>query len=143
MSLINCKACGETHNQDRTCARPPLAGRSGSEGCAWTDLRAYWAECEKLDKDYRTDEERVLLGEMFTRYEALKKLGWQDIIYCPKDGSEFLSISAGSPGVHRCHYDGEWPKGFWWISEAGDMRPAHPILWKPMMRFLNNAGDIS
>ena len=30
MSLINCKACGETHDQDRTCARPPLVGRTGS-----------------------------------------------------------------------------------------------------------------
>lgn len=104
---------------------------TGSQ-CAWTALRCHWARCEKADKDYRTAEERALLSEMFQRYEALKKLGWEDIIYCPKDGTEFLSISAGSTGVHRCHYDGEWPMGFWWVHEAGDLWPARPILWKPM-----------
>lgn len=29
MSLIHCKACGETHDQDRTCARPALAASVG------------------------------------------------------------------------------------------------------------------
>jgi hypothetical protein len=38
MSLINCQACGETHDQDRTCARPPLAGRPGS---ALDDAKLY------------------------------------------------------------------------------------------------------
>lgn len=116
---------------NKTDATPSLPESAGSEG-DWTALRLHWARCEKLDKDYRTPEERALLGELFKPYEALTKLGWQDIIYCPKDGTEFLSISAGSTGVHRCHYDGEWPKGCWWVLEAGDMWPARPILWKPM-----------
>ena len=30
MSLINCQACGETHDHDRTCARPTLAASAGS-----------------------------------------------------------------------------------------------------------------
>lgn len=113
-------------------ASAQLAEAAESSGCAWTDLRAHWAASAKNDPDYRTPEERVLLLEMFQRYESLRKAGWQDIIYCPKDGTSFLSISAGSTGVHSCHYEGEWPKGSWWISEAGDMWPAYPILWKPI-----------
>ncbi len=30
MSLVNCKACGEIHDADCTCARPQLAGAPGS-----------------------------------------------------------------------------------------------------------------
>jgi hypothetical protein len=41
MSLIHCKGCGETHDADSTCARPPLAGRTGSAIGFCVDCR-YW-----------------------------------------------------------------------------------------------------
>jgi hypothetical protein len=75
---------------------------------------------------FETGELTTMLG----CYEKLKTIGWNDIIYCPKDGKHFLSISAGSTGVHECWYDGEWPNGHWWLADGGDVYPAHPILWK-------------
>jgi hypothetical protein len=82
--------------------------------------------------NYRTPEEKAALDAMWQQYDALRKLGWRDAIYCPKDGSVFLSISAGSTGIHECHYDGEWPKGTWWVHDGGNLWPARPILWKPL-----------
>lgn len=95
-------------------------------------LSAYWRENAKNDKGYRTTQERQLLLRMFSCYDQLKHLGWNDAMYCPKDGSKFLSISAGSTGVCITSYRGEWPTGTWWGYEAGDVWPLHPILWKPI-----------
>lgn len=104
---------------------------------SWTLLRWHWAECAKTDPDYRTPDESRILAEMFDRYEQLRKLGWQDAIYCPKDGSVFLCIEAGSTGVHPCSYTGEWPNGHWFIYSAGDAWPSHPILWKPLTELVD------
>lgn len=71
------------------------------------------------------------INRMFEAYRWLKSNGWNDICYCPKDGTYFLAIEAGSTGVHKCVYDGVWPDGRWWILEDGDMSPSMPILWKP------------
>ena len=79
----------------------------------------------------RSAEEVAALGTMAIGYEQLHHLGWRNIIYCPKDGSYFLAIEAGSRGVFECNYTGEWPDGSWWIHD-GDTWPAHPILWKPL-----------
>jgi hypothetical protein len=76
-----------------------------------------------------TPEEALLLDASFANHEALKRLGWRDIMYCPKDGTMFLAIEPGSAGVHNCNYTGSWPDGSWWIYD-GDMWPAHPILFK-------------
>lgn len=43
MSLTHCKACGETHDQDRTCARTPLAARAGSADELLGRIRHYLA----------------------------------------------------------------------------------------------------
>jgi len=74
--------------------------------------------------------ETHVLSTMFEAYQRLKSEGWQDIIYCPKDGTLFWSISAGSTGVHETYYDGIWPKGSWWINDGGDTWPDRLILWK-------------
>jgi len=63
-------------------------------------------------------------------YERLKELGWNDAIYCPKDGSTFDSIEVGSTGIHPTHYMGEWATGSWWVTEAGDLWPARPTLYR-------------
>ena len=78
-----------------------------------------------------TEREEKLLKDLANAYENLKKYGWQDIMYCPKDGSLFLVIEAGSTGIHECTYDGKWPDGKWWIHEEFDMYPSSPVLWKP------------
>ena len=76
-----------------------------------------------------------LLEQMNDAIEGLKACGWKEAIYCPKDGTRFLAIEAGSTGVFPCYWmtnkhmaEGG---GFW--SEAhGDLWPAKPTLWKPM-----------
>lgn len=101
-------------------------------GGSFTELRAHWERCSKLDINFRTPQEKQLLVAMQASISELKKLGWTEIIYCPKDGTEFLCLTGIDPQVHRCIYQGKWPEGFWWILEAGDMWPARPILWKPL-----------
>lgn len=80
----------------------------------------------------RTEKEREALALMFRGWEALKKLGWHDAIYCPKDGTWFWAIEPGSTGVHRCQYEGEWPHGGWWIEDENSLWPSRPVLFKLM-----------
>lgn len=63
-------------------------------------------------------------------HTRLKELGWQEAIYCPKDGSAFEVIEAGSSGIHIAHYEGEWPTGSWWVRDGGDLWPSRPVLWR-------------
>jgi hypothetical protein len=76
-------------------------------------------------------DDAAALTILFEAYQRLKSLGWREAIYCPKDGTPFQAIEAGSTGIHTCHYDGDWPTGHWWISNAGDLWPSHPILFRP------------
>lgn len=77
-----------------------------------------------------TKEEKHHLVQMWEHFQLLKQFGWNDAMYAPRDGRPFLSISAGSTGVHECvrHDDGHF-----WIYD-GDLWPANPILWKPLAR---------
>lgn len=68
-----------------------------------------------------------VLGECHSR---LRELGWTEAIYCPKDGTPFKAIEFGSTGIHDCHYEGEWPKGSWWLHDAGDLYPSRPVMIK-------------
>jgi hypothetical protein len=102
------------------------------EGSIWFDLRAMWAEADKNAKDYRTPEEIELLKHMLDAFAGLRRLGWQEIMYCPKDGSWFLAICAGSTRIDLHRYYGKWPKGMWEASAHGDLWSSRPILWKPM-----------
>jgi len=71
------------------------------------------------------------IKHMFDGYLRLKELGWNDAIYCPKDGSIFEVIEPGSTGIHRCHYEGKWPTGSWWVhDDDGDMGPSRPVLFR-------------
>lgn len=85
---------------------------------------------EKVARSALMPTEQDALNLMHDCYERLKELGWQDAIYCPKDGTEFDAIEAGSTGIHRCHYDGEWPTGHWLVADAGDLWPSRPILYR-------------
>lgn len=73
-------------------------------------------------------DEKAALRMMCDAYSRLKDFGWNDAIYCPKDGSVFDVIEAGSSGIHEASYDGDWPNGTWWIHDEGDQWPSRPIL---------------
>ena len=91
-----------------------------------------WAriEAEDAERKERIPDEASALRLMMDAYVRLKDMGWNDIIYCPKDGTVFDSISIGSTGVHPCHYEGKWPGGSWWVFDGGDLWPAHPDLFR-------------
>jgi hypothetical protein len=73
------------------------------------------AACDKAkaDRANKMPDEVTALKQMFEAYQRLKEIGFDDIIYCPKDVAVFDSISAGSTGIHDCFYMGEWPNGKW------------------------------
>lgn len=74
-------------------------------------------------------DEKAALNTMFYGWYRLKELGWSEAIYCPKDGTHFQAIEAGSTGIHDCNYIGEWPDGTWWLYD-GDICPSRPVLFK-------------
>lgn len=90
------------------------------------------AEAAKAARADAMPTEKEALDVMFEAYQRLQELGWREAIYCPKDGSPFLAIEAGSTGIHDCAYIGEWPTGSWEIIEADDLWPSRPILFKPI-----------
>lgn len=71
-----------------------------------------------------------VLRVMMQCHQRLCDLGWKEAIYCPKDGTIFDAIEFGSTGVHDCHYEGEWPKGSWWLHDGDDLMPSRPIMFK-------------
>jgi hypothetical protein len=88
------------------------------------------AEAARKARAERMPDERAALLAMGEAYQRLKDLGWREAIYCPKDGSMFYVIEAGSTGIHHAHYEGQWPKGSWWIHDADDLSPSRPILFR-------------
>jgi hypothetical protein len=93
---------------------------------------AIWKACEdaRQKRAEQTPDEQAALRQMHEAYTRLKELGWSEASYCPKDGSTFNVIKAGSTGIFRCYYEGEWPKGSWWVQDEGDLWPSRPILFK-------------
>jgi hypothetical protein len=91
------------------------------------------ARCDAAEKKRAADmpTEKDAIRAMFDAWLRLKELGWSEAIYCPKDGTNFQVIEAGSTGIHECYYDGKWPDGRWWIASEGDLWPSRPILFKP------------
>jgi len=88
------------------------------------------AEAEKNRREELMPDEDSAIKMLFDAYTRLKDFGWRNIIYCPKDGSEFKALEAGSTGKHDCVYDGKWPDGSWWILTEGDMSPSHPVMFR-------------
>ena len=84
----------------------------------------------------KTDAEReaamptheAALHQAHTARERLKKLGWREGIYCPKDGTSFALVEWGSTGVHCGHYMGEWPEGSIYCGDF--LVPPHAVMWK-------------
>ncbi len=92
---------------------------------------ALWerVEAEKAARAASMPDEKAALRVLQNAHTRLKELGWRDAIYCPKDGTHFQVIEAGSTGIHDGAYSGEWPNGSWWVYD-GDMWPSRPILFK-------------
>lgn len=76
-------------------------------------------------------DEQSAINAMFNAWQRLKEFGWNDAIYCPKDGSTFSVLESGSTGIHAAHYQGDWPTGGWLIHAEGDLWPSRPVLYKP------------
>jgi hypothetical protein len=89
-------------------------------------------EQEKARRETLMPDEKSAIHAMFDGWLRLKDFGWREAIYCPKDGTPFEVIEAGSTGIHRCHYSGEWPNGHWWVEDEGDLWPSRPILFRPL-----------
>lgn len=91
-----------------------------------------WARCQLAHEDRvaRMPDEKSALNTMHDAYTRLKDMGWNDAIYCPKDGSTFEIIECGSTGIFRAHYHGEWPNGSWWAEDGGDLWPSRPVLFR-------------
>lgn len=101
--------------------------------------KALWGASERAQAKAEVDfpDEQAALREISRAVQRLRDFGWREGIYCPKDGSEFETIEAGSTGVFRCRYDGEWPDGMWMTFADGDVYPSsHPPL---MYRLLPEA----
>lgn len=95
---------------------------------AETFFRVAEQQQAKRATDMPTDRDAI--RSLCDAFQRLKELGWGEAMYCPKDGSEFDVIEPGSSGIHRCHYQGKWPDGHWWIADDGDLWPSHPILFR-------------
>lgn len=98
------------------------------------ECRQMLVEIEAEDKRRKLNipDEATALRVMMDAFTRLRDMGWREAIYCPKDGSVFEVIEVGSTGIFKCHYEGEWPKGSWWIHDCGDLWPSRPTLWRPI-----------
>lgn len=85
--------------------------------------------------------EQDAIRAMNQAHQRLIELGYRDAVYCPKDGSTFLTVSPNSTGIHETVYWGTWPTGLWWILDAGDMWPARPVLFKQVPREADVSGE--
>ncbi len=96
--------------------------------------KALWESVEAAEAKAKVDfpDEQTALREISRAMQRLRDFRWRDGIYCPKDGSEFEVIEAGSTGVFRCHYDGEWPDGMWMTFYDGDVYPSSrpPLMFR-------------
>lgn len=75
-------------------------------------------------------DEKAAINHMWDGWCRLKELGWREAMYCPKDGTHFQAIEAGSTGIHDCNYQGEWASGSFWLYGDGDVWPSRPVLFK-------------
>jgi hypothetical protein len=107
-------------------------GTCGSHKLTAEQFEALWqsAEIKKAKRAADMPTEQDAINLMWSAYQRLKELGWNDPIYCPKDGSLFDVIEAGSTGIFKAHYEGEWPDGSWWAQDADDVWPSRPTLYR-------------
>ena len=110
------------------------------DGITFRHEPLYEGEADKLLAQIEVDDKRraeampdeqAAIRQMFDAWRRLKDFGWREPMYCPKDGSEFLIIEAGSTGIFSCNYMGEWPDGSYVSHDEHDSYPANPAMFKP------------
>lgn len=96
-----------------------------------SEADALWARAEasRIARETAMPDEKSAISHMWDGWYRLKDFGWREVIYCPKDGTHFQVIEAGSTGIHDCNYQGEWPNGSWLLYD-GDVWPSRPILFR-------------
>jgi hypothetical protein len=112
-------------------------GRYEHEPLTRTDADAIIESARRAEQERaeKMPTEQDAIRAMWSAFERLRELGWKEAMYCPKDGTEFDAIEAGSTGIHSCVYHGEWPTGSYWIQADGDLWPSNPILFRvPRLR---------
>ena len=95
--------------------------------------KALWEGIEKTDaarKAQYPDSATAIAVLFDARHSLTTDHGWKEGIYCPKDGSHFAIITAGSTGIFSGYYLGEWPDGMVVMADE----TAHPeeLLFKPI-----------
>jgi len=78
----------------------------------------------KRERAKRMPDEKAAVVALFDAWLRLHELGWNDGIYCPKDGSHFQAITLGSTGIFDCVCEGEWPDCTWTIFDDRDAYPS-------------------
>jgi hypothetical protein len=98
------------------------------------EAKALWEATEAARAKSEADfpDEQSTLREMCRAHHRMKDFGWREGIYSPKDGSEFEVIEAGSTGIFRCRYEGQWPDGMWMTSDDRDVYPSSrpPLMFR-------------
>lgn len=99
---------------------------------------AIFAEIKRTDaeREAAMPDTHAALHQASVGRGRLRKLGWSDGIYCPKDGTKFALVEWGSTGVHAGFYTGEWPEGHIY---CGDflLQPA-AVMWKAVDKLTND-----
>lgn len=110
----------------------PTPGSTSTEAEVREEIKRVINEAasDKVARLQHMPTEQDALRALGQAYARLQELGWREAIYCPKDGTVFEVIEAGSTGIHDCRYEGTWPKGSWWVIAAGDLWPSRPILFR-------------
>jgi len=96
----------------------------------WSNLRQHWADSAAKEPTFGSASELEMMGSCQPINKALRELGWDSAVYCPKDGSMFMGWEFPWGRPYPCNYTGEWPKGFFWQYSAGDAWPCRPNLWR-------------
>jgi len=74
-------------------------------------------------------EEGALIVKLFTSFDELRKMGWQEVAYAPVDMVIEL-IEPGSTGIHQGYRD---ELGRFWVVDERDTYPSHPVLFRRLL----------
>lgn len=75
------------------------------------------------------------IDDLYAAYTALRKDGWRDVIYAPKDGTEIEIIELGSTGIHKVSwqsFDHQPLDSCGRFFGSAEDFPSHPVLWRPI-----------
>lgn len=117
----------------KTYADGPLSFRH--EPLTRQESEAILAAVDAADKRRAEEmpDEKAAINKLFDAWLRLKELGWKEACYCPKDGTDFQIIEAGSTGIFDAHYSGKWPDGYIISHDDHDSyssRPGGTLLYK-------------